>query len=75
MSTSLKFAVIGLAAGATALAGCGERPPMKSEQLGYRGTGQQQVNNLRLQAALRPDNLIPATPYALDPDAGGERAN
>jgi len=75
MSTSLKFAVIGLAAGATALAGCGERPPMKSEQLGYRGTGQQQVNNLRLQAALRPDNLIPATPYALDPDTGGERAN
>ena len=76
MSTArLKTTVIGLAAVSAVLAGCGERPPMKGNQLGFRGTGLQQVHNPRLEAALRPDNLIPATPYALDPDTGGERAS
>jgi len=74
-AASLKTVAIGFAAGAAVLvSGCGEAPPMKGTQLGFRGTGLQQVSNPRLEAALRPDNLIPATPYALDPDTGGERA-
>jgi len=74
MSSARVKTAIGIAAAAAVLSGCGERPPMKGEQLGFRGTGIQQVHNPRLEAALRPDNLIPATPYALDPDTGGERA-
>ena len=30
------------------LAGCGERPPIQTEQLGYRGTGMEQNRNPRL---------------------------
>jgi photosynthetic reaction center cytochrome c subunit len=60
---------------AGALAGCGEAPPMKATQVGYRGTGLDTIQNPRLLAALRAVNGIPATPYALDPDTGGERAS
>lgn len=56
------------------VASCGEAPPMKSTQLGYRGTGLDNIANPRLAASLRQVNGIPATPYALDPDTGGERA-
>ena len=62
-------------AGATVLASCGEAPPMKTTQIGYRGTGQETVTNPRINEALRLVNGIPATPYALDPDTGGERAS
>ncbi len=58
-----------------ALAGCGEAPPMKTTQIGYRGTALATVTNPRLAEALRQVNGIPATPYALDPDTGGERAS
>ncbi len=66
----------GLVAGTVALlAGCGEVPPMKTAQIGYRGTGSAQIENPRLTAPLRAANVIPPTPYALDPDTGGERAS
>ena len=71
---SRRFATLVTLSGAAALVGCGEAPPMKAKQEGYRGTAIAQVNNPRLDAALRQVNGIPATPYALDPDTGGERA-
>ena len=44
----------GIAAAAVAaltlLAGC-ERPPMKTAQIGYRGTGMEQVTNPRIAGA------------------------
>jgi len=43
-------AVVMALAAAVLLTGC-ERPPMDSKQLGYRGTGMQQVDNPRLVAA------------------------
>lgn len=48
---TLRIAILALLAlGFGLLAGC-ERPPMTSKQLGYRGTGMQQVDNPRLVAA------------------------
>jgi photosynthetic reaction center cytochrome c subunit len=46
----LKTMMRGLIAATTllALAGCFERPPVESEQLGYRGTGMVQITNPRL---------------------------
>jgi photosynthetic reaction center cytochrome c subunit len=44
---------------ATLLTAC-ERPPMQSQQLGYRGTGMQQVDNPRLLAAQKAQ--LPALP-------------
>ena len=45
------------------LAACGERPPIKTEQLGYRGTGMEQNRNPRLLekivAANQPGNIQP----------------
>ena len=60
------FAALGAA---VLLAGC-ERPPMKSEQKGFRGTGMVQIDNPRLlakAAAARPE--VPANPPAA-PQAG-----
>ena len=46
------------------LSACGERPPVKTEQLGYRGTGMEQVYNPRLMqkvvARNQPGNIQPA---------------
>lgn len=67
--------ILGLAASATVLLGGCERPSMKATQLGYRGTGQATITNPRISASLAAINGIPATPYALDPDTGGERAS
>ena len=47
---------------------------MKSTQFGFRGTAVGSVTNPRIAASLVALNGIPATPYALDPDNGGERA-
>ena len=69
---SSRFFLIAAVAGLATLAGCGEAPPMKSSQLGYRGTGLDNVANPRLAAALRQVNGIPATPYALDPAKPGD---
>jgi len=56
------------------VASCGEAPPMRSTQFGFRGTAVGSVTNPRIAASLVALNGIPATPYALDPDNGGERA-
>ena len=50
-----------LALGAAALlAGC-ERPPMDAKQIGYRGTGMEQVVNPRIVAANAPQHVAPAS--------------
>ena len=55
------------------LAGCGERPPIKTEQLGYRGTGMEENINPRLLAALVEKNQVPTS---LPPaDASGPLAS
>lgn len=56
-----------------ALAACGERPPMQTQQSGYRGTGMVQVTNPRLASYLVAANQFPDAPYEL-PEADGERA-
>lgn len=55
---TIRLMRLGLAAGAalTALSGC-ERPPIDTEQVGYRGTGMVQVSNPRLA---QPESEIPA---------------
>ncbi|WP_088280389.1 photosynthetic reaction center cytochrome PufC, partial [Ideonella sp. A 288] len=50
------------------LAGC-ERPPVTTEQRGFRGLGMEQVNNPRLLAVKAPMNVPPAA-IAPVPDGG-----
>lgn len=69
--SGLRHLIVAVTA-AGVLAGCGEVPPMKSEQIAYRGTGSATITNPRLAAALRQVNGIPATPYALDPAKPGD---
>ena len=52
---TLTIATLGLA---VALVGC-ERPPVEVEQLGFRGTGMEQVTNPRTEAALLKLNQAP----------------
>ena len=40
------------------LAGCGERPPIETKQIGYRGTGMEQNINPRRQEMLKAMNQI-----------------
>jgi photosynthetic reaction center cytochrome c subunit len=47
-----------LLAASLALAGC-ERPPMETTQIGYRGTGMEQVTNPRLLAAEADKHVAP----------------
>ena len=51
-----------------ALAGCGERPPIETKQLGYRGTGMEQNVNPRLEAVKLAANQAPAPADAASPD-------
>ena len=51
-----------------ALAGCGERPPIATKQLGYRGTGMEQNVNPRLEAVKLAANQAPASADAASPD-------
>ena len=51
-----------------ALAACGERPPIVTKQLGYRGTGMEQNINPRLEAVKMAANQAPATPDEASPD-------
>jgi photosynthetic reaction center cytochrome c subunit len=53
--------------GAALVAGCGERPPMQSQQQGYRGTGMVQVDNPRIVAAQKA--ALPAVPDLPPPGA------
>lgn len=58
--------LIGLCA-VIALVGCGERPPIHATQIGYRGTGMEQVNNPRIEAVKAslnrtPEAIAPASP-------------
>ncbi len=55
------------------LIACGERPPIKSEQLGYRGVGMEQNINPRLAAKAAAANQAPE-PLPLA-DASGPRAS
>ncbi len=57
---------------AALLAGCWERPPMDTEQVGYRGTGMELVVNPRTAAKLVQLNEVPTSPPALP--AGGTLA-
>jgi photosynthetic reaction center cytochrome c subunit len=59
------LALAALLSSAALLAACGERPPMQTTQLGYRGLGQVQVDNPRMLAkakAALPE--VPPTPPA-----------
>jgi photosynthetic reaction center cytochrome c subunit len=53
------LAIVLLAACAGLLAGC-ERPPVQTVQIGYRGTGMEQVFNPRIVAATQAKNVLPA---------------
>lgn len=54
-------------------AGC-ERPPMHSEQVGYRGTGIVQISNPRITAAVQAANVLPEAIPAL-PATEGPKAS
>lgn len=58
---------VAAAAALLLLAGC-ERPPMESTQIGYRGTGMEQVTNPRLAAAKVSNNVVPDAEPAASPD-------
>lgn len=58
------LATLGVAA---LLAGCGERPPMETRQVGYRGTGMELVYNPRLVAEQYAGNQVP-TPLPPAPE-------
>jgi photosynthetic reaction center cytochrome c subunit len=63
-NTLLQLAAV---AGLALLAGCGERPPIETEQLGYRGTGMEQNRNPRIQAKLVEKNQLGPVQPAADP--------
>jgi photosynthetic reaction center cytochrome c subunit len=61
-----KAALVATVAGGL-LAGC-ERPPVDAVQIGYRGTGMEQVYNPRLLATQAALNKAPASPEAASTD-------
>jgi photosynthetic reaction center cytochrome c subunit len=64
MSNRIKLAAI---LGVVLLAGCGERPPITTVQLGFRGTGMEQNYNPRLQEKVAAANQVGAVQPAADP--------
>jgi len=63
--------VLAITVAGALLSGC-ERPPPNTVQVGYRGTGMEQVYNPRLVVAKSYENVLPER---LDPvDPGGPRA-
>jgi photosynthetic reaction center cytochrome c subunit len=64
--SSVRVLAAGLAA--LALVGCGERPPIVTKQLGYRGTGMEQNINPRLEAVKMAANQAPAAEPAASAD-------
>ncbi len=73
ISRSQFIGLASLVTTAILISGC-ERPPMATEQLGYRGTGMEQVTNPRLTAGLAE---VHAMPEAAQPpaDAVGPKAS
>lgn len=64
---------VGLALAAATLVGACERPPVKTQQVGYRGLGMEQVTNPRdLKAKLASIKLPDVQPKA---EAGGKKAS
>lgn len=63
---TLQVCAAGLAL--VALAGCGERPPIESKQLGYRGTGMEQNINPRIEAVKLAANQAPPSADAASTD-------
>jgi photosynthetic reaction center cytochrome c subunit len=63
-NTLLQLAAV---AGLALLAGCGERPPIDTQQLGYRGTGMEQNSNPRIKAKLVAANQLGAVQPPADP--------
>jgi photosynthetic reaction center cytochrome c subunit len=59
--------LLGLALSAAVISGC-ERPPVDSVQIGYRGTGMEQVYNPRILAKQAALNTAPESPAAASPD-------
>ena len=53
---------LGLIASAAVLLSACERPPMKAQQAGYRGTGMEQISNPRIDAANASKHLAPDSP-------------
>jgi photosynthetic reaction center cytochrome c subunit len=60
-------------AGMVLLAAC-ERPPVESQQVGYRGTGMVDIVNPRTEAMIVAANDVPASVPPI-PDTGGPRAS
>ena len=60
--------VLAVALAATVLASCGERPPIVTKQLGYRGTGMEQNINPRLEALKVAANQPPEAQPPASPD-------
>ena len=62
MSNRTKLAAI---LGVVLLAGCGERPPITTVQLGFRGTGMEQNYNPRLQEKGAAANQIGSNTWSV----------
>ena len=59
---------LGLIASAAVLLSACERPPMKAQQGGYRGTGMEQIHNPRTDAANASKHTAPDSPPAASAD-------
>jgi photosynthetic reaction center cytochrome c subunit len=59
-----------LAVAGVLLAGC-ERPPVETTQIGYRGTGMEQVTNPRLARARADAQQVPEALPAVEPEGPG----
>jgi photosynthetic reaction center cytochrome c subunit len=71
MNAFTRIALVGAALSAALLAGC-ERPPMETQQIGFRGTAMEQVTNPRVAAARAAANVVPEAQPAVPTD--GPRA-
>lgn len=73
MNSFTRVALAPLPMLAVLLAGC-ERPPIQTEQTGYRGTGMEQIYNPRTLKKLAAANQAPAAP-AVAPNPDGPKAS